>query len=420
MRKILQTKIIFPTNPSCDMLFPMRSLHLRPVLLALCLLHPSIQLTAQTFKLPPITFTGAPSLSQDDLLKVSGLQPGATSTQDKVQAAAQRLSDTGLFADVHFESTPKGLIYSLKPMPADNLLPASFTNFPWWSSDELNTAMKTRVPLYTGLVPLSGNIQDSVLAALKSIVAEKGVTANIVAIPISAQSGATPTAIAFTIDTPEVRVHTLTFAHASPAMQTKLDKVVKYEVGKPYEHADTRATIVSQATQIYRNDGYLDMSVTDLTHAPPQVTPTGIDLDLTADLSEGEPYRLSQLTWPGSDIMSTADFNKQAKLKPEDIAADAVLRQSLRILANAYFAKGFQDAKIQAPATIDSATHHVAYTIRVVPGPQYHLKTVRTNGLSDAQQKQFDSAWRMKPGDPYDVTYVTTFLTKNSALQSLT
>jgi outer membrane protein assembly factor BamA len=397
----------------------MRSFPLRPALFALCLIGSSIRLAAQTFKLPPITFTGAPSLSQSDLFKVSGLQPGATSTQAEVQSAAQRLSDTGLFTDVHFESTPQGLIYSLKLMPAENLLPASFTNFPWWSSEELNTTMKARIPLYSGLVPLSGNIQDSILATLKALVAEKGVNANIVAIPLSAQTGATPTAIAFAIDTPEVRVHTLTFTHASPSMQTKLDKVSKYEVGKSFEHADTRATIVTQVTQIYRNDGYLDIAITGLTHAAPQVTPTSIDLDLTVDLDEGEPYRLSQLTWSGSDIMSTADFNKQVKLKPEDIASDAVLRQSLRVLASAYFAKGFQDAKIQAPATIDPTTHHVAYTVRVVPGDQYRLKSVRTNGLSEVQQKEFNSAWRMKPGDIYDATYVTSFLTKNSALQSL-
>jgi outer membrane protein assembly factor BamA len=393
-------------------------MRVRPVLLfALCLSVPS--LPAQTFKLPTISFTGAPAFSQADLLKVSGLQAGAVSTQAEVQAAAQHLSDTGLFTDVHFESNAKGLVYSLKPMPDNNLLPARFTNFVWWSPEELNAAIKTRVPLYIGVIPISGNLQDSVTAALKAMVAEKGVTANIVAMPKAAGPNATPTAISFVIDTPDVRIHSLTIAQVSPAMQPKLDKVIKEQTGKPFEQGTTCDAIASQITEVYRNDGYLDATLVDLTHPGPQITASGIDLDLTATLREGEPYRLSALTWPGSDIMSTADFNKQVKLKPEDIASQLLLKQGLAALARAYYAKGFQDAKIQAPATLDPTTHHVAYTVRVVSGEQYRLNSIKFSGLNEAQTKELNSAWHMKPGDFYDVNYMTEFLQRNSALQTL-
>src|SRR5271167_3011575 len=194
----------------------------RPALFVLCLFIPTLRISAQSFQLPPISFTGAPNLSQADLLKVSGLHEGAAATQADVQAAAQHLSDTGLFADIHFESNSSGLVYALKPMPPENLLPASFTNFAWWSPAELNSALASRVPLYTGVVPLNGNLQDAIAAALKAMVAEKGVTANIVTLAHSAQPGATPSSIAFTIESPQIRVETLTLVHASPTMQTKL------------------------------------------------------------------------------------------------------------------------------------------------------------------------------------------------------
>ncbi|NYF51429.1 POTRA domain-containing protein [Tunturiibacter gelidoferens] len=397
----------------------MRSTTLRLTLLALCLSVPTLHLSAQSFTLPPVTFTGAPTFSQADLLKVSGLHPGATATQADVQAAAQHLSDTGLFSDIRFESNATGLVYDLKPMPPENLLPASFTNFVWWSPAELTAALKARVPLYTGLVPTAGNLQDTIYSALKAMVAEKGVTANIVAIAVSSQPGATPSSIGFAIDSPQVRVHTLTLVHASPAMRPKLDTVIKDQTNQPFDTNTTHTSITTALTSAYHNQGYLDMAVLKLTEAPPQVTPSGIDLDLTATLSEGQPYQLFQLTWPGSDIISTADFNKQTKMKPGDMASEAALRQSLSIIAGAYFAKGFQDAKVKAPATFDHLSHHVSYTITVDPGPQYHIHSVKALGLSDEQQKQFDSAWHMNPGDFYDATYLTEFLHKNSALQSL-
>jgi outer membrane protein assembly factor BamA len=397
----------------------MRSTTLRPALLALCLSVPTLQLPAQSFILPPITFTGAPAFSQADLLKVSSLHPGATATQADVQSAAQHLSDTGLFTDIRFESNASGLVYDLKPLPPENLLPVTFNNFVWWSPAELTSALKAKVPLYTGVVPTAGNLQDSISSALKAMVSEKGVTANIVALAVSSQPGATPTAIAFAIQSPEVRVHQLTLVHASPAMQPRLDTVIKEQTNQPFDTNTTRTTITKALTSAYHDAGYLDMAVLNLAQAPPQATPTGIDLDFTATLNEGQPYQLFELTWPGSDIISTADFNKQVKMKHGDMASEAALRQSLSIIAAAYFAKGFQDAKVQAPATFDHLSHHVSYNITVDPGPQYHIHSVKALGLSAEQQKQFDSAWHMNPGDFYDTTYLTNFLHNNSALQTL-
>jgi outer membrane protein assembly factor BamA len=397
----------------------MRSPILRLVLFLPCLFVPTLQATAQTFQLPPISFTGAPNLSQADLLKVTGLHEGATATQADIQTAAQHLSDTGLFADIHFESNSAGLVYALKPMPPENLLPASFTNFVWWSPAELNSALASRVPLYTGVVPLNGNLQDAISAALKSMVAEKGVTANIVALAHSAQPGATPSSIAFAIESPPVRVQNLTVVHASPTMQTKLEKAIKAQTGQPFEQDTTRQAIASEITTAYRNEGYLDMTVISIKQTPPQVTPSGVGLDIATTVNEGSPYHLFQITWPGSDVISTADFDKQVKMKPEDLASEVALRQSLAIIAQAYFAKGFQDAKVQAPPTFNHISHHVSYTITVVPGPQYHIHTVKTLGLSDEQQKQFSSAWNMNPGDIYDATYLTTFLAKNTSLTKL-
>jgi outer membrane protein assembly factor BamA len=397
----------------------MRSPIFRLALSALCLFVPTLPVSAQTFQLPPISFTGAPSFSQADLLKVSGLHEGGTATQADIQAAAQHLSDTGLFADIHFEFNSTGLVYALKLMSLENLLPASFTNFAWWSPAELNSALASRAPLYIGVVPLNGNLQDNIAAALKAMVAEKGVTAKIVAVAHSAQPGATPSSIAFTIESPQIRVQTLTLVHASPTMQPKLDKVIKAQTGQPFEQDTTRQAIAAELTTAYRNEGYLDMTVVSIKQAPPQVTPTGVGLDMTATLNEGAPYRLFSITWPGSDVISTADFNKQVKMKPEDVASEAALRQSLSIISSAYFIKGFQDANVQAPPTFNHISHHVSYTITVVPGPQYRIHTVKTLGLNDDQQKQFSSAWGMNPGDIYDTTYLSTFLTKNRSLTTL-
>ena len=395
-------------------------------LLLLLALPAATQLNAQAIILPKsITFTGVPAYTQRELLSFSALTPGSTSTSKAIQNAAQRLSDTGLFSDIRFQSTASGLIFTLKQMPLENMLPVRFTNFVWWTPTNLDTLLRTRVPLYHGDVPLSGNLQDAILTVLKAVVVEKGVpNPTIVPIASAPQPGATPIAIAFAIETPQVLVHSLTLAQASPAMQTRLEKVIKTQTGQPFEQDITRTAIASQLSDLYRNEGYLDIAVLDLTyqdltHPAPTLAASTIDLDLTATLREGEPYRLSALTWPGSDIISTAEFEKTVKLHAEDIASQLALRQSLSPIAAAYYRKGYQDARVQAPATINAATHHVAYTVRVIPGPQYRLKSVKTIGLTDQQQKDFAAAWRMAHNDFYDLNYVNGFLKSNSSITTL-
>ena len=404
------------------MLLTMRNFLLRSF--SACLTIPAlfifaIRLPAQTIKLPAISFTGAPAYSQADLLKLSGLHAGDITTAAAIQAAAQRINDTGLFSDIRYQSGASGLVFALKPMPASQLVPARFINFVWWTPVELATELKARVPLYTGLVPLSGNTQDAITAALKALVAEKGVTANITATPDAQLGGGTATSVSFAIDTPQVLIHSLTFSQASPAMQPKLEAIIKHETGQPFAESETRNNISDQLITIYRNGGYLDAALTNLTFPQPAVTANAINLDLTAAISEGEPYRLSSLTWPGSELMSTADFNKYAVLKPEAIASQNALKESLAPLAHAYYVKGFQDAKVQAAAAFDRATHHVSYSVSVVPGEQYRFHGIKVIGLTPEQQKQFDSAWKMHPGDFYDVTYLTGFLKSHPELTAL-
>lgn len=61
----------------------------------------------------------------------------------------------------------------------------------------------------------------------------------------------------------------------------------------------------------------------------------------------------------------------------------------------------------------------VAYTVTVLPGEIYRLKSVTVRGLPQIPRADFDKNFRLHPGDVYNETYVSDFLTKNTALRSL-
>jgi outer membrane protein assembly factor BamA len=386
-----------------------------PAVALLCLCASTSHTHAQQVVLSQINFVGDPAHTQAELLAYSGLKAG-NSTQQEVQDAAQRLGDSGLFEDVNFASNGTILTYTLKPAPANTMLPVRFSNFVWWDDKDLTAALQARVPLYHGgPVPLSGNVRDSIATALKGIVAEKGVPdPSVASRPSASRIGGPVDTIDFSIESPWVLIHTLTLAHASPALQPKLQRVITDEMGQQWDQNAALPDIASRLGDVYRNEGYLDIAVTKLDRSAPVINAHSIDVDLTATLSEGQQYHVSRLTWPGSEIMSSADFIKQSPLKPGDPASPTVLRTALHILSTAYSTKGYIEADVAAPPQIDRTQHLVAYTVSVQPGPQYRFKSIRWIGVPDVQRQDLDFAWREKPGDIFDATYPTRFMVQTA------
>jgi outer membrane protein assembly factor BamA len=385
---------------------------------AFCLSVFTVSSFCQTRVLREISFTGAPGYSQSELLQVSGLKPGASATQQQVEDAAQKLNDTGLFDEVNFSGNDQGIVYALKPAPSSAMLPVRFANFVWWQDDEIDRALKAQVPLYHGnAVPTSGNLRDSIAKALTAILAEKGLGAATVASRLSSSGpGRPPDHITFAIDSPPVVIHSLTLTEASPGMQPKLAPVIHDVTGQQWDKDASYADIASRVGDVYRNQGYLDIAVAKQSHSAPVIAPNDVELDVTAVLNEGAQYHVTQIAWPGSEFLSTADFNRQATLKPGDPDSPFALRESLGSITRAYGKNGYLDINISAPPVIDRVAHQVAYSISVQPGPQYHFRSVRWPTVSAEQAKTLDAAWKMRPGDVYDSSYLTRFLSQNAFL----
>ena len=95
-------------------------------------------LCAQAIRFQALLFRGIQLFLRYELLAASGVAAGASLDQAGMQAAAQRLNDSGMFATMRFSFNGRELHYELTP--ATNLLPARFANFPWWDEKDLSSA----------------------------------------------------------------------------------------------------------------------------------------------------------------------------------------------------------------------------------------------------------------------------------------
>lgn len=373
-------------------------------------------LFAQKFTPRQITFSGYSGASQAELLAASGLSLGVSLGQPEIQAAAQKLSDTGMFSDIRFSFDAVDLHYTLTP--ATGTLPVSYANFPWWDSKTLTAALSAKVPLFHGeLVPESG-LQTQVAAALTALVREKIATATVSGMPMNDLSGKLA-GVQFRIDSPQVQVGEVKFAGASGAWTAPLAAIEKAAAGQDFG-AGTESTLEQAVKATYHRQGYLDVSMTNFAYGQPQFLDGKILVPVSARLHEGPQYFLSSLKLSGDVLMTSDEFEKRAKIHTGEVANEDLLRQTLAQIAQPYKAKGYLRATISAEPVFDNWQHTVNYSIIVTPGPVFHMGKLTLLNLDAEKQALVMKYWTLNQGDVYDATYAPTFLNRNrSSLHGL-
>src|SRR5882672_2688465 len=92
---------------------------------------------------------GAKALTEAQIVLLAGLRPGSQVGKDDLQAAADRLIESGLFAKVNFNFLTRGggvlVTYHVEESPR---LPVYFDNMPWFADSELADAISKTFPYF--------------------------------------------------------------------------------------------------------------------------------------------------------------------------------------------------------------------------------------------------------------------------------
>jgi outer membrane protein assembly factor BamA len=400
---------------------PHRALPQALVLLASLFALSAVAARAQ-YSVEKLVFTGAAPYTDAELSATSGLAPGQLLSHDSLANAAQHLLDTGLFDDAQVVPSGTGrtrtITFTLKPIPLNKLLPVSLENFVWLTPEELTSALHTQVPLYRGVASDAGNLPDLIQSALTSILTTKGVTAIVTHRFIEPTSAHPLRVIAFRVEKPSTPVASINLTIKSSSPEAVAASKVTLPRRLSYNEGLSGFTIQDFLLTPARNAGYLNARVDSLQRDFTD-TPSVHGITVTATISPGAPYKISTLIWTPTPAYSAADFARDNKLNPGDLAVASTLNKTLGLIVFAYHSHGYLDAYIVPTPTFDDTAHTVAYTLQAVPGEVYHLKSVTPTGLSGAAQADFDHGWQMKPGDVYNENYIANFLHNNTALQAL-
>lgn len=364
------------------------------------------------FTMQQILFKGTRAFTNEQLLSALAMKVGGSYTQQDLVDAANKLVNSGMFAQVSYRFSATSAEFDL----ADNahLVPLRFENCVWMTDEQMIAKLKNRVPLFIGEISEDGTLADDIGKQIEAVLSEDGVKAKVQYTPFLENSAVK--AINYTIIDPRIEVSAIRFVGASPQIAKALDDASKKIPGKEYSRALLPSTEDATLKPVLQENGYLRSHFGD-----PSLSLTGAPGDpiarvqLTVPVEEGTQYRIASLSVKGDDPVALEASKRLSEFKTGDVANMTTFRAELSRLGGAYLASGHMNAKVKAEPVFDETAHTVSFDIELVPGEVYKLSKLDLQGLDDTQKAKLLTIWKLTPGDAYDSTYAPTFLKKNQS-----
>jgi outer membrane protein assembly factor BamA len=359
-----------------------------------------------------VTVTGSQRFKPDAIIAASGLRKGQTVHREDLQNAADRLIQSGEFADVKYRYQTDRDGVSIEFAVADGtVIPAYFDNFPWFTGEELSQALRLAVPLYDGRVPANGTAVDDVSDALgKMLESHKiggSVTHRVLRAPDSEHL-----VQEFQLDGSELPVEAVFFTDPLADEDRAVHQSLSQLIGHPFSRYAIDTFVFEQVRPLYEASAHLRVKIGEpaarFTGDPSQ--PLRKSVTVIVPIEPGPVYKWAGVTWSGNAAIPAADLNALIGLRDGEPADGVKLRAAWVHVSDEYARLGYLDAEVRPSLEFDDAKSRAAGKVSVVEGPQYHMGDLVLSGLSLDGERRIRAAWRIAPGSVFDGKYFDDFV----------
>jgi len=387
---------------------------------------PAQRIPAADSKLIDIKVNGSKRFTPQEVSASSGLQLGTIVDDEVFRKAARQLGETGAFDAISYNFTfsSAGTKLVFEVTDADKFVPAHFKDFVWFTDQELLQKVHERAPLFHGELPTSGRLPDQVSDILQAMLVENSVPGHVQYLRTSTPKGQLAS-IDYAVADVTIRVRHIEFtgvgADELPPLETAAEKLS----GRDYYRALLDGFVEHAVLPLYHQHGYLKASC--ILSQPKVVkaseSPSGaiaVDpindkqavtlVDITIPVTPGVQYKLSGWNWSGNKNISSDDLQPLIHAKIGQPANTVALEDNLRAVQQLYGSRGYVTATIKANAEFDDATSEVVYQLVVTEGALYHMGELEFRGIDNQLTSRLRAAWKIRPGDVYDASYLKEFL----------
>ena len=373
-------------------------------------------------KLIEIKVTGSKRFPEEAIAASTGLQIGTIAGDDDFKKASRHLGDTGAFTDIAytFSYSSAGTRLEFHVTDAGQFVPARFEDFVWFSDEELQRALKERVPLFTGQLPLSGRLAEEVSDVLQAMLVEKGIPGHVSYQRIHRENtqveDGVVEAIGYTVSDVLIRIRNVDFTGAGPNELPLLESAARKLSSLAYSRDGFISLAQHDFLPIYHAHGYLKAA---LSAPQPRVVKTENDsdeprnltlVDVALTVTPGQQYKLERLEWSGNHEVSTDMLQSMVPAKLGQPANTVQLGDDLAAVKTLYGSRGYIAASIKTEAQFDDANATVAIRLDVNEGNVYHMGDLEFRGVDNSLTARLRNAWKIRPGEVFDSTYLKQYL----------
>ncbi|HEY6947068.1 MAG TPA: POTRA domain-containing protein [Candidatus Acidoferrum sp.] len=368
---------------------------------------------AATAALREVRVVGQKHLSEAQIAALTGLAVGSQVGRADLQAAADKLIQTGLFSKVSYNfETRTGVVvtYHVEESPR---IPAYFDNIPWFADSELADAIRAKLPFFDGTLPEAGGTVEQAADAIKELIASHGMQVTLEH-EVAGNPSGEGTIQLFKVQGPALQIEKLEFSDASLLASKVVQQHLTEIVGKPYSRLAIDLFLTEAIRPVYLSKGCLHAKL-----GPPEIRLTGKpgpklpeQIPVFVPIDPGPVYHWKEVHWTGNVTVSEFTLNGDVGLKAGDVADGMKIEAGWDRVREELGHHGYLDAKVDPVPAFDESAQTVSYSVKIHEGLQYRFGKMVLTGLSPAAEKKLHEAWPIPQGDIFDKTKYEEVLTK--------
>jgi outer membrane protein insertion porin family len=350
-----------------------------------------------------VRISGSQLYTSEELAPIAGVKPGEPMTEAALNAARQRLADTGLFASVGYEYKPAqgrngyAVVFEVADFAERHPVKFARMNKP---DEEILTELRKAVPLFRNPMPASQKLRDQTQRALESIVGK-------VDVRMRSDRPGDLYVLFYPAGQPPV-VAEVRFRGSSVIPARTLENTMNgVAVGVEFRESFFLELLRRNVTPLYEARGRILAQYPKITSAPSDRVK---GLVITVEVDEGPSFQLGEIAVTGVPEAAEHDLLAPARLKKGDLANFDEVRAAQQRIHNALRRGGFMNVNSTVDRKPNEEAKTVDLTFHIEPGPRYVFGKVTFQGLDIHGEAAVKKMWGLDPGKPFNAEYPDFFL----------
>ncbi len=364
-----------------------------------------IQAQSTTFPLESVSVEGT-ALSKDVVMDLAGLHIGSPVDKTALDAASQKLGETGIFESVNYRYAPgpqKGYALTLQLADPKSVSNASI-DIPGVNEDEVWQWLAAQYPSLNHKVPANDAGQQFVERKLEEHLAAALEGHHLAAKTEVDLTHGGKSNVSFQPD-PLPRIEAMNFMGASALTPAQLADLIPKDVREQgYTDRGFHQAVELNLRRAYEERGRYRVRFASITA---QREP-GWAVSVTTSVEEGPKFTLGEVQVQGDKLPLDAML-EAAKFRKGQIANWTEIQNSIWELEKPVKRLGYLNASAKPERIFHDEQRVLDVRLSVSLGPLYRFGQLRITGLTPELEAEARKVWSLNPGDPFNYEYPNDF-----------